>query len=129
MTTGDWLGLASGALILISMGAFFYRVLKVNVPRVRAGYFTAMLIAAGLGMAAFAFDATWVGTIPAILGISLGLIFPTLRLQSAQNKKQPAVAPGEPMINFTATDDSGRPFELASLMGQPILLKFFRGHW
>lgn len=41
----------------------------------------------------------------------------------------PNVAVGDPFTDFTAPDADGHPFTLSSLTGQPILLKFFRGHW
>jgi peroxiredoxin len=31
--------------------------------------------------------------------------------------------------DFTALDEHGREFALASTAGRPLLLKFFRGHW
>ncbi len=129
MNSGDWLGILSGILILTSLGAFFYRVNQVSVPKNRTIYFTLMLISAALGVAAFVLDASKIGTIPAAFAIALGTIFPALRLQSAQDKNTPTVTVGGQIINFTADDDQGRPFSLASLKGQPFLLKFFRGHW
>ena len=36
---------------------------------------------------------------------------------------------GAPMPPASALDERGRPFELASLRGQRVLFKFFRGSW
>jgi len=40
-----------------------------------------------------------------------------------------AVRVGGPILDFSAPDENGEPFALASLRGRPYLLKFFRGHW
>jgi peroxiredoxin len=36
---------------------------------------------------------------------------------------------GETLRDFSALDENGERFELASTAGRPVLLKFFRGHW
>jgi peroxiredoxin len=52
-----------------------------------------------------------------------------LSAASGQAKVAPAIAVGGSTIDFTASDDQGQPFALASRRGKPFLLKFFRGHW
>lgn len=129
MVIGDWLGLASGILIVLVTFLWFRKISAVNVPRNRIPYFGVMLVAAVLGIAAFMFDTSWVGGLPAGLGIFLGLMFPALRLQSSQDKNTPSVTVGQPVLNFTALDDKGESFNLETMTGSPYLLKFFRGHW
>jgi hypothetical protein len=129
MVMGDWLGLASGVLITLVMVLWFRKITAVNVPRFRTPYFGGMLVAAVLGIAAFMLDTSWVGGVPAGLGIFLGLMFPALRLQSSQDQKTPSVRVGDPVLNFTVLDETGESFDLASMAGSPYLLKFFRGHW
>lgn len=50
-------------------------------------------------------------------------------LAHAAPGKVPAVAIGDRYLDFTAKDSTGADVTLSSLEGQPILLKFFRGHW
>ena len=57
---------------------------------------------------------------------SVSVILSSLAIQSSQ---APAVAVGQPILEFTAPDENGDIFDSASLHGKPILLKFFRGHW
>jgi len=40
-----------------------------------------------------------------------------------------AVRVGERLRGFSALDEDGNRFELASTEGHPVLIKFFRGHW
>jgi len=61
--------------------------------------------------------------------IVIGGGFLLLAVLAPQSKQAPAIAVGGPIPDFTAPDENGRPFELSSLRGHPILLKFFRGHW
>jgi len=129
MVLADCLGLLSGVLIVAVTTVWFSMVYKVQVPRQRNPYFAVMLLAAGLGIAAFIEGCSWIGGIPAGLAITLGLMLPGLSLQSSQAKKVPSVAVGDAILNFSAPNHLGETFDLASMSGQPFLLKFFRGHW
>lgn len=129
MNPGDWLGISSGILITVLTALWMKKVFAVNVPRARGAYFGGMLAAAVLGMVAFGMDTSWVGGVPAGFGIFLGLMLPGLRLQSSQARNTPSISVGNPIINFSALDDAGETFDLASMQGSPYLLKFFRGHW
>lgn len=82
----------------------------------------------GLGVAGLFGDGAtrWL----AIAALPLPLAFFALKLFAAeQPANRIAVAVGEPIIDFTAIDADGQPFDLASLRGTPFLLKFYRGHW
>ena len=48
---------------------------------------------------------------------------------SEQSKQTPAVSVGAPLPAFTAPDENGELFDIASVSGSSVLLKFFRGHW
>ena len=127
--SGDLLGLAA-ATVVVATGVVWFRLVKaVRIPRVRAPYFAAMGLGVALGLAAFVQGTGLFGAIPAGFAILAGGFFLALRLQSAQDAREPAVELGQPILDFAATDDRGGRFELASLRGRPFLLKFFRGHW
>jgi peroxiredoxin len=48
---------------------------------------------------------------------------------SRQQLGDDAIAVGSTIPSFTATDEHGKIFDSQSLAGQPVLIKFFRGHW
>ena len=127
--SGNLLGLAAAAVVVATGVVWFRLIGAVRIPRVRAQYFAAMGLGVALGVAAFVQGTGIFGAIPAAFAILAGGFFLALRLQSGQDAREPAVKLGEPMLDFTAPDDDGNPFELASLRGKPFLLKFFRGHW
>ncbi|MAE93895.1 MAG: hypothetical protein CL910_04480 [Deltaproteobacteria bacterium] len=58
---------------------------------------------------------------------SAGFLF--LAVLAPQSKQAPVVPVGQPIPDFAALDENGQEFRLSSLVGKPILLKFFRGHW
>ena len=86
-------------------------------------------VAAALGIVAFVIGTDVAGGVAAGLAIVAGVAFLALLAASRQPALTPAVAVGGPVVDFAAADDEGRPFDLASLRGTPVLLKFFRGHW
>ena len=82
-----------------------------------------------LGITALARDPGVFGGILASVSTLMGILFMALGALAPQSRQTPAVAVGDPLLDFTAPDENGKPFDLASLRGRPILLKFFRGHW
>jgi hypothetical protein len=123
------LGLLSLVIALANALVFVRRVRAVAVPQDRIAHDLGWAAAFGLGVAALAGGAGWIGGIPATLGAALGGLVLLLRLGSAQARNAPAVRVGGPILDFTAPDENGAPFTLSSLAGKPFLLKFFRGHW
>lgn len=122
------LGLLALIVVAATVYNWFQLIERVAIPRNRIGWMACFLAGGALGVVAIAqggFFSTLFG-IAAALG---GFAVPALRLQSAQRPNRPAVAVGEPMATFVARDANGEDFDLASLVGKPYLLKFFRGHW
>lgn len=127
--SGGVLGLA-GAVVVAVAWVHWWRLLQaVRVPHRRAPHLAVMALGVVLGVAALARGPGPVGGVAAGLAILGGGAFLGLRLQSAQDRHGPAVAVGDPILDFSAPDANGEPFHLASLRGRPFLLKFFRGHW
>jgi len=62
-----------------------------------------------------------------VLLASVAWVF--LRMLAPQSTQPPAVEVGSLLPPFAALDENGESFDVASLQGHPILLKFFRGHW
>jgi len=127
--TGTILGISAALLSIGVWAAWMRHINQVSVPRDRRGYLAACAGGVALGIAAFVAGAGIVGGVGAALGILAGGTFAGLRAQSRQGDQKPAVTVGGPILDFAAPDDSGQAFELSSLRGKPILLKFFRGHW
>mgnify|MGYP001106539273 FL=1 len=129
MDHGDWLGIA-GATTVVATGLVWFRLIdRVAIPRLRAPFFVSMAAGALLGALALIEGTGLAGGLAAVFAIAAGLGFDALRLQSAQARCEPSVVVGGPILDFTAPDENGQPFDLASLRGRPFLLKFFRGHW
>ncbi len=89
------------------------------------------VVAAAVGLAAFAFarGPGLAGGVAAGVAFGFGTLFLVNQLVSQQSRPTPAVTVGGLILDFTAPDAEGRPFQLSSLRGRPYLLKFFRGHW
>jgi ribose/xylose/arabinose/galactoside ABC-type transport system permease subunit len=86
--------------------------------------------AAVLGGVALARDPGVVGGLLAGVSVLAGVTFLALGFfLSTQSKQDLAVTLDGAIPTFTAPDENGEPFDIASLRGSPVLLKFFRGHW
>ena len=126
---GELLGVLAAGVVVLT-GVVWFRLIKaVRVPSNRVAFFAAMGVGVALGIAAFAQGTGVLGGLAAGFAVVAGGAFLGLRLQSTQDVRQPAVGVGRPILDFTAPDERGEPFDLASLGGKPYLLKFFRGHW
>ena len=91
---------------------------------------SAMIVAAlVLAVVALTQSPGLLGGILAGLTATIGSIAILLQVLAPQSNQVPAVEVGQTLPAFTALDHEGKPFDLASLNGRPILMKFFRGHW
>ena len=127
--TGPILALLAATLLLAIGWRWLQRMQRVQIPGDMRPYLAGTALAALLGIAAFIAGVGLFAGIAAALAIVGGVAFLALYSASGQAKRTPAVAVGGPVVEFTARDDGGNPFDLASLRGTPFLLKFFRGHW
>lgn len=127
--SGNLLALLAVAVVA-GTGAFWFRRLNaVRAGEVRSRVIAAMAVGTALGLLAFASGTSLFGGIAAGVAVLLGGTFLFLQPFSGQADKTPAAVVGATIVDFTATDDTGADFSLASLFGKPFLLKFFRGHW
>jgi hypothetical protein len=127
--SGAWLGLIAGALVLGTGVLWFRRVAQVRIPVDRTAFVASMACGAALGVVALTQSPGLVGGIAAGFAALGGGMFVGLRLLSRQEAREPAITLGGPMLDFTAVDDAGKPFDMSSLRGTPYLFKLFRGHW
>lgn len=125
----DLLGVLAFLLVAGSMALWFLRIQRVDIPTDRRAWVGSWLLGAALGIAALVAGAGWMGGIPATLAVVAGLLFSGLVFVSRQRVADDAIRVGDMLRPFTALDDGGEAFSIASTTGRPLLLKFFRGHW
>ena len=119
-----------GLAIVVATGfRWFQLIQKVAIPRNRVGFHLAFAGGALLGLIGAITGTGWLSTIVGGVAAVAGSAMPLLRLQSSQKSAEPTLSVGEQILAFTALDENGVDFDLASLSGKPYLLKFFRGHW
>jgi hypothetical protein len=111
------------------MALWAQRIKRVQIPADRRGFVACWVGGAALGILALTQGAGWVGGIPAGIAAVAGTFFSALVYISPQKVADNAVQVGESLRGFTALDENGDDFSIASVAGKPVLLKFFRGHW
>jgi hypothetical protein len=127
--TGIVLGVVAFLLVAGSMALWSQRIRRVQVPTDRRGFVACWVGGAALGILALSLGAGWAGGIPAGIAAVAGTFFSALVYISPQRVADNAIQVGESLRDFTAVDENGDEFSIASVAGKPVLLKFFRGHW
>jgi len=126
---GATLGIAAFAVTAVTATSWVIGLRAARLSGRRGLAMIGFAIALVLGVLALLTDPGLLGGIAAGVGASAGAIFLGLQTLAGQVPATPAVSVGAPILDFTAPDENGEPFDLASLRGKPYLLKFFRGHW
>ena len=127
--TGTVLAFVAFLLVAGSLALWFRAMNQVRLPRTRAGLVACWLGGALLGVVALVQGAGWLGALPAGLAILAGCFFSFTVAISRQQVAAEAIAVGDSLPDWSAPDEHGGRFERSQLQGQPVLLKFFRGHW
>jgi hypothetical protein len=120
------LGLVGIVIVLASAGRWFWRSWKVDIPktpRVFQALFLLGLICGAISLY-LGLDDPFAGW---AVGIALVLIY--LTATGAQRVDGDMIEVGDKIPAFSAQDDDGNTFNMESLAGRRVLLKFFRGHW
>lgn len=117
-------------LALATIARWAMLLFAVSIPKNRSVFIALMLLSGALGMAALTLGTgSWLGNIAAGLAIFAGVFF-LLTVAIGKQTGGPGVFQvGSVLPSFTAPDENNQLFDSSSLSGQPILLKFFRGHW
>jgi len=126
---GLYLSLVAFALGFATIFRWFQLNRAVALPKNRGGFLACMIVGICLAIAGLMQEPGLIGGIAASLAILLGVFFVFTWTISAQKGGSGTLKPGSKLISFTAPDHLGNNFESSSLEGQPLLLKFFRGHW
>jgi hypothetical protein len=101
----------------------------VRAGEVRGPVIGGMAAGLALAVASLAAEPGLAGGVLAGVALVVSSTFLALQPLSGQARVVPAARVGGPIPDFTAPDDAGEAFQLATLRGRPFLLKFFRGHW
>ena len=130
MKAGTKIGLAAFVLALATARYWFYLASEVALPESRVWFVVAFLLAASLGVYAFVKRTSWLGAIPPIGAIVIGLFLPfTIAVSSQSVEANRVIAVGDTIPSFSAIDGSNNAFDSSSLNGHLVLIKFFRAHW
>ena len=126
---GTGLGFVGLAMAMLTVTLWFRQINLVAIPEDRTLFVIAFVMAAGLGVSAFIVGTRWFGGIAAFFAILVGLFLPFTIAISPQQVAENPIRVGDTIPNFAALDDAGNRFNSADLIGTPVLIKFFRGHW
>ena len=129
MKTGTKLGILALVLALGCFALWGYQIRQVEIPENRTGHVVVFLAAAALGVFAFVKGTGWAGGVAAVLAIFIGSLLPFTVAISRQEVASNSIQVGDSLPHFSAVDDRGQRFDSTTLLGQPVLIKFFRAHW
>jgi len=120
------LGLIGLVIVLASTARWFWRAWKVDIPKTPRVFQGLLLLGLICGVISLYMgfndpSASWP------IGVAAVLIF--LTATGAQRVDGDMIEVGDSIPAFSAPDDEGNSFDMASLAGSRVLLKFFRGHW
>ncbi len=128
--SGFTLAILGFSLALATAVRWAMLLFSVSIPKNRSVFVALMVLSAGLGIAALALGTgSWLANIAAGLAIFAGAFFLLTVAIGKQTGGSGQFQAGSRLPTFSAPDENGELFDISSLSGQPILLKFFRGHW
>lgn len=128
--SGFELSIISFSIVVSSVFAWGIMIYKFTIPNNRVAFIAAWLVGWSIGVAALV-----IGTESLLANIALGfaLVISSFCLFTVLIGGQKGGAGqfivGSPVPALSAPDENDEMFDMASLSGKPILLKFFRGHW
>ena len=129
-TTGTKIGLAAAAIAVATAAYWFFLVDEVALPTDRSLFVVLFLLAAALGVLALVKRTSWLGAVPPLLAIAVGLFFPvTMSVSEQIVARDTVIEVGDTVPQFTSVDGSGDAFDSRVLNGHLVLIKFFRAHW
>ena len=123
------LGLLSLLLLVVTSAIWFRAMRQVRIPSNRTPFVLGWVGAALLGLAALSRGPGFPAAAASVFSVLGGTFFTVLVAISRQQPAPDAIRVGASLPDFTAPDMHDANFELSSVAGRPVLLKFFRGHW
>jgi len=126
---GIHLSLAAFMLVWSTGLRWVHLINSVALPEKRGGFLFCMLTGFGLSLSSFFFNPGWIGGTLSVLALLPSSFFIYTWSISGQQGGAGKLQSGTALLAFTGIDDQGNLFDSRTLDGQPVLLKFFRGHW
>lgn len=117
------------SVVMVAWAVWFKKALSQAVPSSVLGFAIPMILGLGLVSAAFAFETSLLGVVIATIALVLGTFWLVSTALGAQKTAEPTIAVGQPLPEFSASNEDGSAFHSGEMNGAPYLLKFFRGHW
>jgi len=128
--SGFTLAMLGFGLALITVARWAMLLFSVSIPKNRSVFVVLMTLSGGLGIAALTLGTgSWVANTAAGIAIFAGAFFLLTVAIGKQVGGSGQFQVGSTLPDFSAPDENNKIFDISSLSGQPILLKFFRGHW
>ena len=130
MKTGTKIALLAAVIAAATARYWFYLAGEVALPTDRTGFVIVFLGAAALGVYALIKRTSWLGAIPAVFAIVVGVFLPlTVSVSTQLVERDSVIEVGDVIPQFTSIDGQGQAFDSKSLNGHLVLIKFFRAHW
>ena len=130
MKLGTKIGLLAALLAASTAWYWFQLTRQVALPEDRTGVVVVFLTGVFLGVMAFVKRTSWLGAVPPLFAIVVGLFLPVTMMISEQVvARDVAIDVGEKIPRFRSVVDNGTEFDSRSLNGHLVLIKFFRAHW
>ena len=121
------LGLLGLLIVLGTMGLWFWRVFRVNIP-ISTPYPYILLWAIGVALGIVALvGGTASGYASWAVGVGAFLLY--TMFTGSQKVSDNMINVGDQIPVFTGVNDHGEIFNSSNLAGSRVLIKFFRGHW
>ena len=121
------LGLLGLLIVLGTMGLWFWRAFRVNIPiSTPYPYILSWAIGVALGIVALV-SGTESGFASWAIGVGAVLLY--TMFTGSQKVSDNMINVGDQIPVFTGVNDQGEIFNSANLAGSKVLIKFFRGHW
>ena len=127
--TGTYISVFAILLTVTAMAFWVRAFQRVAIPKNRIGYLTAFIMAAALGIVALIEGPGWIGGILAVFSILFATFYTVSHVLGGELAGADAIRIGSMIPAFTTIDEHGETFDSQSLAGNPVLIKFYRGHW
>lgn len=126
---GGILALAALGIAVANWIAYWPKIRALRVPLWPTGHQAVAIASVLLALWALQLGTGWLGALGCGTSFLVSGAFLFLTLNSRVPQRRPAVAIGEPALDFVLPDSEGHELRLSDLRGRAVLLKFFRGHW
>lgn len=126
---GTMLGIVALIMTAVAIALWIRAIRTVAVGSSRIWYIVVFVITTCMSIATFSLGSHWVGDVSAGLSIFVAAFFFLTAAIGPQKTHADAIEVGSMLPQFSGNDEHGEGFDSGQLAGQPVLIKFFRGHW